>query len=188
MNHPAGRRFVILDRDGTIIEEREYLSGPEEVALIQGAGAALRELQTMGFGLVMLTNQSGVGRGLFDLNRVALVHRRLEDLLAAEGVRLDGVYVCPHAPEDNCSCRKPKLGLIRQASTELGFDSQKSIVIGDKPSDIEMGRMAGAATLLVRTGYGSQWEHTIAADFVVDDLAAATRLIRARYFKIADKE
>jgi D-glycero-D-manno-heptose 1,7-bisphosphate phosphatase len=188
MNHTAGRRFVILDRDGTVIEEREYLSDPEDVTLIPGAGAALRELQTMGFGLAILTNQSGVGRGFFDLARIDLIHRRLKTLLAADGVRLDGVYVCPHTPEDDCACRKPKLGLLRQASAELGFDLKDSIVIGDKTSDIEMGRMAGATTFLVRTGYGAQWENAVSADFVVDSLAAATPLIRSLGFRTAEKE
>jgi D-glycero-D-manno-heptose 1,7-bisphosphate phosphatase len=188
MNHTAGRRFVILDRDGTVIEEREYLADPEEVTLIPGAGAALRELQTMGFGLAILTNQSGVGHGFFDLARVDLIHRRLKKLLAANGVRLDGVYVCPHTPEDDCACRKPKLGLLRQASAELGFDLKDSIVIGDKPSDIEMGRMAGATTFLVRTGYGAQWKNAVSADFVVDSLAAATRLIASLCFRIAEKK
>jgi len=181
VNESPGRRFVILDRDGTLIEEREYLSDPDEVALIPGAGAALRDLQQMGLGLAVITNQSGVGRGFFDLDRVNLVHRRLQRLLAAEGVRLDGLYVCPHAPEDGCACRKPRLGLIRQASAELGFNVNESIVIGDKPADIEMGRCAGAMTVLVRTGYGARSEKNITADFVVDDLVAATRLIRSLF-------
>ena len=172
------RRFIVLDRDGTIIEECEYLSKPEQVVLIPGAAAALRELQQMGFGLAVITNQSGVGRGFFDLEHVRLVHQRLEQLLEQEGVRLDGLYVCPHTPDDDCDCRKPNLGLMRQASSELGFRLRDSIVIGDKPCDIDMGRMAGATTFLVRTGYGAKFEQTVPADFVVDDLAAATQTIR----------
>ena len=177
LRHTHPRRFVVLDRDGTIIEEREYLSKPEQVALIPGAAAALRELQEMGFGLVVITNQSGVGRGFFDLKQVKLVHQRLERLLAKEGVRLDGVYVCPHTPDDDCACRKPSINLMQQASSELGFSLQDSIVIGDKPCDMDMGRAAGATTFLVRTGYGAQHEKTVAANFVVDDLTGATRLI-----------
>lgn len=178
------RRFIVLDRDGTIIEEREYLSDPDQVTLIPGAAAALRQFQQMGFGLAVITNQSGVGRGYFDLEQVKLVHERLERLLASEGVRLDGFYVCPHTPDDACACRKPSTGLMQQASSELGFSLQESIVIGDKACDIDMGRMAGATTFLVRTGYGAQYENSVAASFVVDDLAAATELIR----RLARKE
>ena len=173
------RRFIVLDRDGTIIEEREYLSKPEQVVLIPGAAAALRELRQMGFGLAVITNQSGVGRGFFDLEQVKLVHEHLERLLASEGVKLDGFYVCPHTPDDSCDCRKPSIGLMQRASSEMGFKLQDSIVIGDKPCDIDMGRAAGATTFLVRTGYGAQYENAVAADFVVDDLAAATEPIRS---------
>jgi D-glycero-D-manno-heptose 1,7-bisphosphate phosphatase len=172
------RRFIILDRDGTIIEEREYLSQPEQVTLIPGAGAALRELQQMGFGLVVITNQSGVGRGIFDQYHLDRVHQRLKQLLEDEGVRLDGLYVCPHKPEDDCACRKPRLGLLQKAAGELGFNLANCIVIGDKDCDIEMGHAVGALTFLVRTGHGSQVENEAVADFVVEDLAAATAVIR----------
>jgi D-glycero-D-manno-heptose 1,7-bisphosphate phosphatase len=178
MNERQQRRFIVLDRDGTIIEERDYLSQPEQIKLIPGAGAALRELQQMGFGLVVITNQSGVGRGIFAQDQLDLIHRRLKELLDREGVHLDGLYVCPHKPDDHCNCRKPKLGLLQKAAKDLGFSLERSIVIGDKAGDIEMGRMAGVVTFLVRTGYGAQWEDVIATDFVVDDLAAATATIR----------
>ena len=125
------RRFVVLDRDGTIIEEREYLSEPEQVALLAGVGTALRELRQMGFGLVVITNQSGVGRGIFDQTQLERVHERLRELLEREGVHLDGLYVCPHKPDDDCRCRKPRLGLLRKAAEELGFNLANSIVIGD---------------------------------------------------------
>ena len=95
------QRFVILDRDGTIIVERCYLSDPAQVELIPGAGAALRQLSEIGLGLVVITNQSGIGRGYFDRSRLDLIHRRLCELLEAEGVRLDGIYTCPHVPEDH---------------------------------------------------------------------------------------
>ena len=172
------RRFVILDRDGTIIEEREYLSDPEQVMLIPGVGAALRELRRMEFGLVVITNQSGIGRGLFDQAQLQRVHQRLTELLQAEDIYLDGLYFCSHTPEDDCACRKPKLGLLQKAAEDLGFDMASSIVVGDKASDIEMGGMAGALTFLVRTGYGAQVENEVAADYVVDDLAAAIASVR----------
>ena len=174
------RRFVVLDRDGTVMEEREYLSDPEQVKLIPGVGAALRELKEMGFGLVVLTNQSGVGRGFFAEAQLQRVHKRLDELLEAEGVQLDGLYFCPHKPDDDCLCRKPKAGLIHKAAEELGFTLKESIIIGDKGSDIEMGRLIGALTFLVRTGYGSAVaaETKVAVDYVVDDLPGAVQIIR----------
>jgi D-glycero-D-manno-heptose 1,7-bisphosphate phosphatase len=180
MSQNERRPFIVLDRDGTIIEEREYLAEPEQVKLIPGVGAALRELKQMGFGLVVITNQSGVGRGLFDEAQLKRVHERLCRELDAEGVHLDGLYVCPHTPDDDCCCRKPKLGLIQKAAEELGFSLEKCIVIGDKASDIEMGHLIGALTFLVRTGYGAQVAagSTVEADYVADNLGAAAVIIR----------
>jgi histidinol-phosphate phosphatase family protein len=174
------RKFVVLDRDGTIIEECSYLSDPEQIKLIPGATQALRELREMGFGLVIITNQSGVGRGFFDEARLREIHERMRQMLEAEGVWLDGLYFCPHKPDDGCSCRKPGVSLMEKASTELSFDPQGSIVIGDKSSDIEMGRRVRATTLLVRTGYGAQvaTDASLEADYIVDDLRAAVQTIR----------
>ena len=173
------RRFVVLDRDGTIIEEVSYLSDPKQIALIPGAGKALRDLSDMGFGLVVITNQSGVGRGYFDQAQLTRIHDRLFEMLRAEEITLDGLYVCPHTPRDQCLCRKPHIGLIQKASEDLGFDLSGSIVIGDKASDIEMGCRVGALTMLVRTGYGAQVasEQKVAADYIVDDLPAAVEVI-----------
>jgi histidinol-phosphate phosphatase family protein len=178
-NHEE-KGFVVLDRDGTIIEECEYLSDPEQVRLIPRAAAALSQLQAMGYGLVVITNQSGIGRGFFDETAVQRIHQRLQQLLGKAGVSLDGLYVCPHKPDDDCLCRKPKLGLMQLAARDLGFSPAHSIVIGDKPCDIELGRNAGAVTFLVRTGYGAQVEaeQSVTADYVVDDLQAVVRAIR----------
>jgi len=174
------RRFVVLDRDGTIIEERHYLSDPRQVELIPGAAAGLRLLSEMGLGLVVITNQSGVGRGLFDQARLDLVHRRLCELLEAEGVYLNGVYSCPHRPEDNCPCRKPRTQLLELAAKEHGFDLTECFVIGDKASDVELGRKVGGTTFLVRTGYGVQElkETTANPDYGVRDLWAAAQTIQ----------
>jgi D-glycero-D-manno-heptose 1,7-bisphosphate phosphatase len=131
----------------------------------------------MGYGLVVVSNQSGIGCALFDRGQLQRVHERLAELLQAEGIHLDGLYVCPHTPEDDCSCRKPKLGLLQKAADDLGFRLENSIVIGGKASDIEMGRTAVAMTFLVRTGYGAQFENEVAGDYVVDDLAAAVRVL-----------
>jgi D-glycero-D-manno-heptose 1,7-bisphosphate phosphatase len=173
------RRFVVLDRDGTVIVERHYLSEPEQVELIRGAAEGLCQLQAMGLGLVVMTNQSAIGRGMFDETRLEAIHRRMHDLLQAKGIRLDGVYVCPHHPEDACACRKPKAGLLHRAARELHFEPSQCFIIGDKACDIDLGRGVGAITLLVRTGYGTQVarEPSATPDYVVDDLRHAARVI-----------
>jgi len=170
------RRFVILDRDGTIIMEKNYLSDPAEVELLPGAAAALRRLRTMGFGLLVVTNQSAIARGLLDVPRLDSIHQRMLALLASEGAYVDRICYCPHHPDDGCDCRKPATAIVDRASQQLGFDPAASIVIGDNICDIELGRAIGATTILVRTGYGAKVEPA-GADFVVDDLAAAAELI-----------
>lgn len=173
------RRFVALDRDGTVIVERHYLSDPDQVELLAGAVAGLQRLRDLGLGLVLVTNQSAIGRGMFDHERLALIHQRLSQLLAAHGVQFDGIYYCPHTPDEGCACRKPKTEMLQLAASELGFDPRRSFVIGDKNCDIELGKNAGATTLLVRTGYGSDLAETreINPDYVVDDLDHAALLI-----------
>jgi D-glycero-D-manno-heptose 1,7-bisphosphate phosphatase len=180
------QRFVVLDRDGTIIVEHHYLSDPCQVELISGVANGLRELSRLGLGLVVITNQSGVGRGFFNKVHVGLVHERMCQLLEAEGLHLDGIYFCPHKPEDDCPCRKPRPGLVEKAERDLGFDPQTAFVIGDKPCDIELGRQIGATTFLVRTGYGAQvaQERIITPDYIVDDIQEAAEIIK--YLLVSD--
>ena len=172
------RRWVVLDRDGTIIQERHYLSEPGQVELIPGVAKGLRQLEEMGLGLVVITNQSGIGRGYFDRARLELIHQRLGQLLEAEGVYMDGIYFCPHIPEDDCLCRKPKTGLLELAAKELNFDPRDCLVVGDKASDIKMGQRVGATTMLVRTGYGTQVYQDGAStpDYVVGGLLEAAQV------------
>ncbi len=174
------RRFVVLDRDGTIIVERHYLSDPDQVELIPGAAEGLRQLRAMGLGLVVITNQSAIGRGYFDEARLEFIHQRLRELLAAEGVQLDGIYFCPHLPDAHCECRKPRPGLMERAAGELGFAPAAAFVIGDQPCDVEMGQSVGATTFLVRTGYGAQVEAegAVIADYVVDGISEAAQGIQ----------
>lgn len=182
----ASRRFVLLDRDGTINVERHYLSDPNQLALLPGAAAGLRALRELGLGLVVVTNQSGIARGYFDHARLDAIHERLHELLGAAGVELDGVYVCPHGPHDDCRCRKPRDGMALAAARELDFRLDRSFMIGDKPCDIELGHRVGATTLLVRTGHGEQFAaHSldpasaqISPDFVVADLQGAASIVR----------
>lgn len=173
------RRFAILDRDGTIIVERHYLSDPDLVELLPGAAQGLRQMRELGLGLVVVTNQSPIGRGYFGLERLEKIHQRMRDLLAEEGIQLDGIYFCPHRPDEHCACRKPETGMLDQAAEELGFDKQASFVVGDKPCDIELGQRVGAATFLVRTGYGDEVVSAQSAspDYVVNDLWQAAKAI-----------
>ncbi len=171
---------MLIDRDGTINVEKDYLSDPGQLELIPGAASAIRNLNTAGFGVVVITNQSGIGRGYFTLERLGEVHARLAEMLADEGASVKGIYICPHGPDDNCTCRKPLPGMVEQAVAEHGFDSGTAFVIGDKEVDVELGRTVGATTFLVRTGYGRKYEAATKADHVVDDLTAAVSVILAQ--------
>lgn len=169
----------MLDRDGTILVERDYLTDPEAVELVEGAVDGLKRLADLGFGLVVITNQSGVGRGLMTERVLHEIHRRMATILAGEGVVLDGLYYCPHVPEDDCDCRKPRTGMVERAAATLKFDPARCVVVGDKAADIELGRAIGATTVLVRTGHGAELEATgfDAADHVVNDLREAAEVM-----------
>ena len=173
------RRYVLLDRDGTINVERNYLSDPEQFELLPGAAEGLLRLSSLGLGLVVVSNQSALGRGYLDIERLEAIHQRMRNLLQQHGVRLSGIYFCPHSPADVCGCRKPEVGLGHRAAADLGFDLTESFVIGDKESDIAFGKRLGATTLLVRTGYGREVElrSQHGADYIIDDLREASSVI-----------
>jgi D-glycero-D-manno-heptose 1,7-bisphosphate phosphatase len=173
------RGILFIDRDGTLIEERNYLSDPNDVELLPGAWEGLRAFKTAGFRLILLTNQSGVGRGFFTERRLEEIHDRLNALLAEHGVVLDNMLYCPHKPDDACSCRKPNTALAVRALAEYRNVPLPVIVIGDKECDIEMGKRLSATTVLVRTGYG-EWElgrGRVAADYVANDILDAARTL-----------
>ncbi|MEF2229736.1 MAG: HAD family hydrolase [Pseudodesulfovibrio sp.] len=174
------KRYVLLDRDGTVIRDKHYLSDPDGVELLEGAAEGLAAMAAMGLGLVLVSNQSGVGRGYFDDASVRACNRRMAELLAPHGVAFDGVYYCPHAPEEACVCRKPEPGLVERAARDLGFDPARGFMVGDKTADMGVGRAVGATTILVRTGRGAEHEPLCRelADFVADDLRAAAERIR----------
>ena len=143
------KRAVFLDRDGTLIEDMGYLKNPDGVRLLPGCGVALAALQRNGFLLVLVSNQSGIGRGWLTRDEVERVHERVVSLLAEHGARFDAVYYCPHGPEEGCACRKPAPGMLLQAARELEIDLRTSFLVGDKPSDIEAGHRAGCRTVLL---------------------------------------
>ena len=164
------RRYALLDRDGTIIVEKHYLKSVDELELLPHAIEGLRALAAQGYGLIVVSNQSGIGRGLVTVEQVEAIHAELKCRLRAGGVEIAAFYYCPHPPQDGCECRKPKTGMASQAIADFGFEPEKSLVIGDKASDIEFGRAIGARTVLVRTGYGRQHEATARPDVITDDL------------------
>lgn len=175
---PAARPFVVLDRDGTLIEERHYLSEPDGVSLLPSVVEGLRAMRRDGLRLVVATNQAGVGRGRFPEARVGEVHQRLEELLAAQGVTLDGIFYCPHHPEAGCDCRKPATGLVRQAAAGLGQGAVPVAVIGDKRCDVDLARALGVPGVLVTTGYGAaELAEGVEPDYVVDSLAEAAAVL-----------
>ncbi len=175
------KRLAFLDRDGTIIVEHGHLTDPRRVELLAGAAEGINRLKRLGYLPVVITNQSVVGRGLCTFEDVLAVNRKMISDLAEVGAYVDGVFMCPHHPKAGCSCRKPRAGLFYEAASALGVGLENSVVIGDKLSDLEAGRLIGARCILVRTGYGAKEETKLQsqADWVVDTLAqAAERLER----------
>ncbi|MCX6626023.1 MAG: HAD family hydrolase [Candidatus Solibacter sp.] len=173
------RSYVALDRDGTLIVEKNYLSDPSQVELLPTVLEGLTRLRRAGFGLLVVSNQSGVGRGYFSLDDVARVNARLAELAGP----FDGIYVCPHLPDAGCRCRKPKPGLLEKAARELGFDLANCFVVGDKASDVELARQAGGKAILVTTGYGAGH---LASGQAKPDHVAATFLAAAEWIASSD--
>jgi D-glycero-D-manno-heptose 1,7-bisphosphate phosphatase len=179
---------VFLDRDGTVIEEVNYLSRVDQVRLIPGAAEAVARLNRSGVAVIVVTNQAGVARGYFAEQRVGEVHARLSDLLGRAGARVDAYYHCPHHGTEGvgsyrvaCECRKPRPGMLLAAARDHGLDLTRSWMIGDKVCDLAAGAAAGCATVLVRTGHGA--EAVLPAETaplrlagVVADLTAAVEL------------
>lgn len=182
------RPAVFVDRDGTLIAERHYLSDPDQVELLPGVTEAVRRLNQAGVPVIVVTNQSGVSRGYFDMEQVDRVHERLSQMLAGQGAKLDAIYVCPHQASDGCNCRKPAPGMLQAAAAAWNVSLSQSFVVGDKPCDIDLGRAAGAGALLVRTGYGAQWEgdDRCQADAVFDGLLPAVEYAMQRLNAPAD--
>lgn len=152
MSGPRGRRVVFLDRDGTLVHDRGYVHRQEDYALLPGVVPALRRLRGAGFGLVIVTNQSGLGRGLFGLPEYLAFARHLESDLARLGVPVLGSFHCPHVPEDGCACRKPAPGLFFRAREALGVDLSRCFAVGDAPRDVEAALRAGCAAAVQIVG------------------------------------
>jgi D-glycero-D-manno-heptose 1,7-bisphosphate phosphatase len=184
------KRAVFLDRDGTVIEEVGYLNRLDRVAFFPWSVDAIRVLNDAGLLVIIVTNQAGVARGYFDETLVRETHALIDRRMREGGARVDAYYYCPHHPDGvveafrkTCECRKPKPGMIHQAARDLDVDVRGSFVVGDRWLDVQMGRAAGATTVLVRTGYGLEGEAQppgVAADMVADNLMDASAWILRR--------
>lgn len=177
---------VFFDRDGTLNVERDYVRSLEEFTLVPGLVDALGPLQDHGLELVVITNQSGVARGYLTRETLDSIHDHLHSELRRAGIRLAGIYACLHHPDDRCACRKPAPGLLHQAQRDLGLDLRRSYVVGDRWSDIRLGRQGGcAATVLIENDrYAEEAARHQAvgeATFSARDLQTATQWIGDHY-------
>jgi D-glycero-D-manno-heptose 1,7-bisphosphate phosphatase len=152
---------VFLDRDGTVIREYGHFWEPNLIELAPGAVEGIRRLKAAGFLIIVVTNQSGIARGVFDERQFWLGERRFEELLAAEGIKIDAVYFCPHHPTEGdgpyrqeCDCRKPRPGMLTRAEREYGLDLSRSFMVGNSPADVGAGKAAGCRVVQVQTAYG----------------------------------
>jgi D-glycero-D-manno-heptose 1,7-bisphosphate phosphatase len=176
-------RAVFLDRDGTINEEMGYINHLSRFHLLPGSAQAIARLNQAGLKVVVATNQSGVARKYFPASLIGRVHNLMLELLAQQSARLDGIYICQHGPEANCSCRKPQPGLLHQAAQELALDLSRSYVVGDRYNDLHLAARVGAKGILVLTGYGRgemenyQGQRLVEPDYIAADLSAAAAWI-----------
>ena len=172
------QKTIFLDRDGTLNEDVDYLSRIEDLNVLPFTLPALKILKSGGYLLLVLTNQSGIGRGLYDERTLNSIHDEMQNRL---GHIIDAFYHCPHLPNEGCSCRKPGLGMIEQANKDFDIDFENSWMIGDKALDIETGFAAGLMTALVRTGYGLYHESRLnrKPEFIAENvLEAAEKIVK----------
>lgn len=180
---------IFFDRDGTINTEVDFLRSPDELELIPKAAQAIREANSLGLKVFVITNQSGVARGLLTEADLAGVHHRLRVLLESHGARIDAIYYCPHHPEFGkppynipCDCRKPDIGMLTRAASEFNIALRKSFLVGDRAADMSAGKKAGCTTILVLTGYGKTEEAECVAarnvDFVAENAYSAWHIIK----------
>lgn len=174
------RFAAFLDRDGVINEEVNYLHDPDKVVILPGVAEALRLIRERGYQAIVVTNQAGVAKGYYGESDVEAVHRRIDEMLAAEGAKVDGYYFCPHHPQftGECDCRKPSPGMLLAAAEKFGIDCAGSFMVGDRLSDVEAGVRAGCSrSFLVRSGYGEKViaEQDVSGIEIAEDLLVAVK-------------
>jgi len=170
-------KLIILDRDGVINEDSDsYIKSPEEFIPLPGSLEAIARLHRAGYTIAVATNQSGISRGYFDIDTLNLMHEKLHRLLQALGCKIDGIFYCPHGPDDHCECRKPKPGLLQDIQSRFKIDLRDVPVVGDSLRDLQAAQAVGATPILVRTGKGERTiaknDKELAGIAVYDDLAS----------------
>jgi len=176
-------KLIVLDRDGVINQDSDaYIKSVDEWIPIEGSLEAIARLNHGGYTVVVASNQSGIARGYFDIETLSAMHRKMDDMLASVGGRVDAVFFCPHGPDEGCSCRKPKPGMLLEIGQRFNVPLSNVIFIGDSVADIKAATSASAKTMLVRTGKGLKAEKILQAECkaaipVYDDLAAAVDMI-----------
>jgi len=179
-------RAIFLDKDGTLVDDVPYNVDPARVVLASGVVEGLRLLQRQGYALIVVSNQAGIARGLFDEEALHGLERHLSRLLRSHGIRIDGFYWCPHCPQGTvaryatlCTCRKPMPGMLLRAAREHGIDCSRSWMIGDILNDVEAGRRAGCRTVLIDNGNETEWDWSAlrSPDLMVKDFHRAARAI-----------
>ena len=181
VNTPSIKRAFFLDRDGTINVDHVYINDPDLIELLPGAAEALKLIKSEGYKAIVITNQSGIGRGLIELEALVRINQQLDVLLEAEVQEsIDSYEICPHRPDELCDCRKPKAKLVKDAAVQHSLDLQQCFFVGDKETDVEAGHNAGCISILVRTGKGKDSERLYQQDkslraphYVADDLGDA---------------
>ena len=181
-------RAIFLDRDGVVIEEKNLknigmpgqpITEPKHAELLPGVVKALKNLDNS-YLKIIITNQANVGRGIITKERLDEIHQKILSELHDGNIKIDGIIYCPHKPEDNCKCRKPEIGMIKEAKKRYGLELSKCWIVGDATSDIKTGENAGMHTILVRTGYGGRDKlFNVVPEYVVDNLDEAVKIINS---------
>jgi D,D-heptose 1,7-bisphosphate phosphatase len=176
----AVHKAVFLDRDGTIARDVPYCSRPEDFELLPEAAEGIRLLNESGYKVIVITNQSGIARGYFTEEMLKMIHQRMKTALARFGASIDGIYYCPHHPDNGCDCRKPKPGLALKAAQEHDIDLAESYFVGDKMHDVESGHAASCRTVLISPlgeVENSSADSPVRPDYIARNMAQASRLI-----------
>lgn len=168
-------RAVFIDRDGTMARDVNYCRHPEDFELFPNTARAIKLLNEHGFKVIVITNQSGIARGYFTKEALAQIHEKMKAELAKIGAWVDGIFYCPHHPDDNCDCRKPKPKLVLQAAKKHNIELERSFVVGDLELDIGLGKAAGCTTILLRDSL--QEDTSISPDYIASDLLEATQYV-----------
>ena len=176
---------VFLDRDGTLIYDKNYLSYPSQIKLYSYAAESINKLKEAGFKVIVVTNQSGIARGMFTLKDLDKIHKKFISLLKKQGAAVDGVYFCPHIDKDNCKCRKPKTGMVVQGAKDFNIDLKKSYVVGDSIRDYLLGFNMGGKGILLLTGHGKKQQKKISQE-KIKPLAICRSLKQAVNFIVRD--